>query len=270
MGGGCVEHALRLAAHEMVLRGIGGRLTYELDHDFGYDDGMICGGSLEVGVQCMVGQRDAEALSRNIVELRNGLSTVLTLRFGADGKQVGFRIRVEGVPKLLIAGGGHITRCLAPLAGSIGFAVHVVDDRTEYANEIRFPPPTHFTVGDIPGILRNWPIDANTYIVIVTRGHKHDEAALAAVLYSDARYVGMIGSTRKVNVVFDDLRNAGVLNEPLSRVHAPIGIPIRAKTAEEIAVSIAAELIKVRRSVIGVPVEGPFDVEHEQERSKTT
>ena len=167
---------------------------------------------------------------------------------------------VSTAAALVIAGAGHITRCLAPLARDLGFQVWIVDERSSYANSDRFPPPLCPVVGEIAGTLRQWDIDESTYVVIVTRGHRHDEAALSAVLHSSAKYVGMIGSQRKTQVVFDDLRHQGFRDVELSRVHAPIGLAIGAKTAEEIALSIAAELIKVRRATSHAAVEGPFAV----------
>ncbi|RME39326.1 MAG: XdhC/CoxI family protein, partial [Planctomycetota bacterium] len=117
-----------------------------------------------------------------------------------------------------------------------------------FANADRFPPPMRPVVGDIEETLRGFPIDASTYVVIVTRGHRHDERALAAVVDSPARYIGMIGSRRKIDVIFDGLRRRGVSGERLARVHAPIGLDIGAVTTDEIALSIAAQLVSVRRN----------------------
>lgn len=258
LGGGCVEALIRRTAHEMLLRKEGGLLNYDLDHDFGFDDGMICGGTLDVGVQILLGQSSAAALVQTVQELERGSPSRLCLRVPSGGRLEEYRIRVEARPTLVVAGGGHITRCLAPLACQLGFAVHVIDERKEYANPDRFPSPMRAVAGEIGPTLRNWPIDGNTYVVIVTRGHKHDETALQAVLGSPARYLGMIGSRRKVQVVFDDLRHRGVAEPQLARVRAPIGLDIGAKTAEEIAVSIAAELVGVRRKEAAPAVEGPF------------
>jgi xanthine dehydrogenase accessory factor len=136
----------------------------------------------------------------------------------------------------------------------------VLDDRGEYANADRFPSPIQPVAGDIAQTLRDFAVGPNTYVVIVTRGHKHDEAALRAVIGRSARYVGMIGSRRKIAVTFDDLRHAGASPAELERVHTPIGVDIGAVTPEEIAVSIAAELIAVRRASRKRAVEGPFPV----------
>ena len=103
-------------------------------------------------------------------------------------------------------------------------------------------------------------MDANTYVVVVTRGHAHDQRALHAVIDSPAKYLGMIGSRRKIRVIFDDLEHLGVDRAKLERVHTPIGLTIGAVTVPEIAVSIAAELIQVRRADASRAVEGPFEV----------
>ncbi len=108
------------------------------------------------------------------------------------------------------------------------------------------------------GTLGGWPIDGSTYIVIVTRGHRHDERALAAVYGSPAKFIGMIGSRRKVDVVFKDLKQDGAMSEQLARVHAPIGLNINAVTVEEIVVSICAQLVSVRRADYAGAVQGPI------------
>ncbi|GAF88589.1 unnamed protein product, partial [marine sediment metagenome] len=183
------------------------------------------------------------------------------VRVKTDEGFVEYRVRIEATPKLVIAGGGHIGRALAAVTVPLGFHVSVIDDRTEFASTERFPPPIKPTVGNIAEALKRWPIDANSYIVIVTRGHKHDERALGAVLDSPARYIGMIGSKRKIEVIYDNLRHDGAAQEQLDRIHAPIGLAIGAVTPEEIAVSIAAQLVAVRRAgQQRESVAGPFPI----------
>jgi xanthine dehydrogenase accessory factor len=121
-------------------------------------------------------------------------------------------------------------------------------------------------VADIEASLREWPVDAQTYIVIVTRGHRHDGRALAAVIDSPAKYVGLIGSKRKVKTIFEDLLSQGASLEKLLKVHAPIGFEIGAVTVPEIAVSIAAELVAVRRGRGGVAA-APLKFEAEKLRA---
>ncbi len=264
LGGGCVEADIRKRAHGLLgAAGSGGGelITVELDHDFGYDDGMICGGQMDVAMAVLSSSTDLSPYRTAIDRLRTGQAASLPIRVESKGERVEYRVRLEAEPKLLIVGGGHISRVLAPMVAQIGFRVCVLDDRADYANADRYVSPIDTHVGDIAVTLRDWPIDANTYIVIVTRGHKHDEAALQAVVGSSARYIGMIGSRRKIAVVFDDLRQAGTTGEQLANVHAPVGLSINAVTAEEIAVSIAAELVSVRRSERRERVEGPFPVD---------
>lgn len=260
LGGGCMEADVRRRAHELLTDARSELFTFELDHDFGYDDGMICGGQMDVAVSVLDSANHIPPIRRAVADLQRGEASSLALRIATDKGLVEYRLRLESAPRLLIAGGGHIARRVADLAVPLGFCVTVLDDRSAYANAERFPPPITPLVGDIAKTLSDSPIDANTYIVIVTRGHQHDERALEAVLDSPARYVGMIGSHRKIDVIFEDLRHAGASDEQLARVHAPIGLSIGSVTTQEIAVSIAAELVSVRRAQRHRAVEGPFPV----------
>ncbi len=157
-------------------------------------------------------------------------------------------------PTLLVVGAGHVAVPVAELGPLLGFRTVVLDDRAEFVTRERFPRADELLVGDIPAELARFPINRQTHIVIVTRGHAHDEAALQAVLDSPAFYIGMIGSRRKVRTVFDNLRAAGASEEALSRVRAPIGLDIGAETPEEIALSIMAEIVMLRRGGQGEPL----------------
>jgi xanthine dehydrogenase accessory factor len=147
------------------------------------------------------------------------------------------------------------------LAAGLGFRVVVIDDRADLLGPARLPPPIEPAAGDVAAVLRKWPIDANTYVVVVTRGHRRDEQALHAVIDSPAKYLGMIGSRRKIRTIFDDLVELGVARAKLDRVNTPVGLKIGAVTVPEIAVSIAAELIQVRRAAGFKAVEGPFEID---------
>ena len=153
-------------------------------------------------------------------------------------------------PTLYLVGAGHVAMPTAALAHTCGFRVVVIDDRADMASEARFPDAAERLVGDIEAVLRGLPLASNAYVVIVTRGHALDEEALHAVIDAPAAYVGMIGSRRKVRTIYDHLRAAGVPQEQLDRVHSPIGIDIGSETPAEIAVSIVAEMIAVRRGVV--------------------
>jgi xanthine dehydrogenase accessory factor len=156
---------------------------------------------------------------------------------------------VPGAPGLLIFGGGHVSKYVSRMASMAGFRVTIVDDREKFANRERFPEASRTIALDLPEAFRQLTIKPSTYIVIVTRGHRHDEEVLGRVIGSKARYIGMIGSKKKVLTTFEHLIAGGVPPALLERVHSPIGIEIGAVTAEEIGISVTAELIAERRGV---------------------
>ncbi len=147
---------------------------------------------------------------------------------------------------VFVFGCGHISTYFVPLAKTVEFKVVVADDRPDFANRERFPNADEIVLDDFEGLLEKLRIDENAYLVIVTRGHFHDKIVLEQALQTHARYIGMIGSRRKVRMVLENLKEKGVSEDLLKRVHAPIGLDIGAETPEEIAVSILAELIQVR------------------------
>jgi xanthine dehydrogenase accessory factor len=154
-------------------------------------------------------------------------------------------------PLLVIAGGGHVGQALALQAGLVGFQVVVMEDRSEFADPALYPPGVVTRCGDIDRELAGFPVAGDTYIAVVTRGHQHDKGALAACIHKPAAYIGMIGSKRKVALLRKDLLESGAATEEeLGRVYAPIGLDIGAETVPEIATSIVAQLIAVRRKGI--------------------
>jgi xanthine dehydrogenase accessory factor len=155
---------------------------------------------------------------------------------------------------LLIVGAGHVGKALATIGDMCGFSVEIIDDRPEFANAERFPEADRITCGRFDEVLDRYPIDSNTYVVCVTRGHKHDETSLRLVAPTDAAYVGMIGSIRRVGAVLKHLIEDGIDPRAVERVHTPIGLDIGAETPEEIAVSIMAEIIQVRRGGSSLPM----------------
>ena len=167
-----------------------------------------------------------------------------------------FEVYVEVVrpPTLLIAGGGHVGGFVAKLGKLVGFQVAVVDDRPEFANRERFPDADQIICEEFIPALEAFPITETTYVVVVTRGHKQDEASVRAVATSNAAYIGMIGSRRRAGAVMKLLRESGVPKEALERVRTPIGLDIHAETPEEIAVSIIAEIIMARFGGTGRPL----------------
>jgi xanthine dehydrogenase accessory factor len=160
---------------------------------------------------------------------------------------------LEATPRLYVVGAGHVGYHLSRLAQTIGFRIHVVDDREKFASRDRFPEADEVVVDAIPEWLLQANIPSNAYVVIVTRGHTHDLDALRSLAARDLRYLGLIGSKAKVKRIYDALLAEGISPESLQRVHAPVGLDIGAVSPEEIAVSILAELIAVRRGKIHDP-----------------
>jgi xanthine dehydrogenase accessory factor len=154
---------------------------------------------------------------------------------------------VEPPATLLVVGAGHIGRSLAKIGAEVGFSVAVLDDRPDYASPELIPEADQVICADFEEALSQFPINESTYIVMVTRGHKQDELSLRATVTSRAAYIGMIGSRRRTAAVLQHLAEEGFPQDALDRVHTPIGLDIGAETPEEIAVSIIAEIIMVRR-----------------------
>jgi len=167
-----------------------------------------------------------------------------------SGQAITFLQPIAPPPRLLILGAGHIGRALARQAAWLDFEVTVIDDRAEFACRERFQEGTALVVGEIERAVREFPISADTYIVIVTRGHSHDAEALRVCIRSPAAYLGMVGSRNKVALMRERfLREGWASSQEWDRVHTPIGLKIGSRTVEEIAVSIAAELIQVRSRI---------------------
>ena len=156
-------------------------------------------------------------------------------------------------PTLLVVGAGHVAMPVAELGHQCGFRVVVLDDRPEMVSEARFPHAAERLSGDIVARLSKLELTSQWHIVIVTRGHAFDLEALRTVVDSQAAYLGMIGSRRKVRTTFERLMADGVPQSRLGRVHAPIGLDIGAQTPAEIAVSILAEIIWLRKGTSGRP-----------------
>lgn len=163
--------------------------------------------------------------------------------------------------ELVICGGGHVGQAVAKVARLLDFNVTVIDDRAEFATREKFPDEkVRLLAQDFLEALRSLKLTPASHIVIVTRGHRHDEICLEAVIDKPARYIGMIGSRRRTTTIRERLKRAGVAPEWLRRVHAPIGLDINAQTPEEIALAIMAEIVLVRRGGTGAPKshEGPM------------
>jgi xanthine dehydrogenase accessory factor len=308
LGGGCVEAEVKRRALS-VLNELGARaevFSFCLDDDYGWDDGLICGGRMTIladplrvrseewGVRSEKssfaphsyyhryrelvesgrGCTEVVALANNLIQLQVGSRYL----FDAAGEPVGqladtpapaeVRDQLKPLTKrpgpavhkglaylpvlprvtLVIVGAGHVGQAVAKLAAEVDFDIWVLDDRDKYASQQRFPQAERRIVGDIGRTLQELARDVHPgmYCLIMTRGHNHDEEALYHLCRTNAGYVGMIGSKRKIKLIYEDLVAKGIPEEVLAKVHAPLGLPIGSQTVPEIAVSIVAELIRCR------------------------
>jgi xanthine dehydrogenase accessory factor len=196
---------------------------------------------------------DEQVSSRALEALRQGKSQ--TVPGTADEPAMFLEVQVAA-PTLLIAGAGHIAVPLARLGHMLGFRVVVLDDRPMFANEERFPEADEVIAAPFGETLAGFPLDDQTYVVLMTRGHAHDLECLVEVIDRPAAYIGMIGSRRRVRGVLDMVGERGVSEKLLARVHAPIGLDIGALTPEEIALSVMAEVVKARRGGTGRSLSG--------------
>jgi xanthine dehydrogenase accessory factor len=301
LGGGCVEaevkrQALRTLADASPTQQL---FTFCLDDNYGWDDGLICGGRMIILAHPLTPDRCLTYFGqfRQLVDSGAGCTEAAVVNAEQGGAPIGSRclfdaagnrvdtlgpelpqsvrdglIPLEKRPvawqahgvaylpvlpriALLIVGGGHVGQAVAKLAGEVDFDVWVLDDRAPYASAERFPAAQRFLVGDIGAQLQTLghEITPSVYALIVTRGHGHDEEALYHLANSSAGYVGMIGSKRKIKLIFEDLHARGIAKTALDRVHAPLGFAIGSQTVPEIAVSIVAELIAHRNLGASVP-----------------
>ena len=172
----------------------------------------------------------------------------LTLEQAAgQSERIAFLELIKPLPWLVIAGAGHVGKALAHIGALLDFHVYVIDDRPGFANKDNIPDADLLKVADVGNAMRELDPRPDTYVVIVTREHRHDAEALRSCIGSNAAYIGMIGSKHKVAVMKKQFLDKGwATEEQWSRIHSPVGIPIGSKTVQEIAVSIAAELVKTR------------------------
>jgi xanthine dehydrogenase accessory factor len=149
--------------------------------------------------------------------------------------------------KLIIFGAGHISRSIAPLMRGAGFQVSVVEDSPDLLQKDKFPETQDLILTDMEQFARDLPPDSQTYIVLLSRGFSRDKAILSQLIQKDFKYIGMIGSQRKIRTMEEELEKQGVPREAFSKLHAPVGLDIGAETPEEIAISIAAEIIAAKK-----------------------
>jgi xanthine dehydrogenase accessory factor len=208
IGGGCVEAEMTRRARHVIETGRAQLASYDLTPDQAGEDGLVCGGRMQVFIEPIV-----------------------------------------GTPTLCLFGAGHVAQPLARLGKLAGFRVEVTDDRARFANVERFPEADAVIVGEVSAAVPRLTLNPNTYAVVVTRGHRGDADALHAVLGRGLRFVGLLGSRAKLVHVAAALTERGVSREEIAKIHCPLGLAIGAVSPEEIAVSVLAELIAVRRGV---------------------
>src|SRR5271170_6535628 len=207
IGGGCVEAEVWNAAREVMDTGKPRHMSFNLGQDAAYDNGLICGGQLDVFVEPVLPS-----------------------------------------PRAFIFGAGHISKSLSQVLTMAGFLSTVIDDREAFANRERFPDADEVLSGEYETIFPSLAIHESSYIVIVTRGHRDDMRVLRWAVTTNACYISMIGSRRKVINVVKELEGEGIAAESFARVFAPMGLEIGAISPEEIAVSVVAEMIALRRA----------------------
>ena len=210
VGGGCVEAEVWAAARKVIEEEKPRKLTFNLNNDPSYDTGLLCGGTLDIFVEPIL-----------------------------------------PTPYLYIFGAGHVSMALSKVATLAGFSAIIIDDRDTYANRERFPEAVEIYADDYEKVFERLLPNGSSFLIAVTRGHRDDMRVLRWAVGTAARYVGMIGSKRKVIEIVKYLEEKeGIAPAQLTRVHAPIGLDIGAISPEEIAVSIVAEMIAVRRGAL--------------------
>jgi len=207
IGGGCVEAEVWNAAREVMETEKSKHMSFNLGQDAAYDNGLICGGQLDVFVEPVIPS-----------------------------------------PRAIIFGAGHISKSLCKVASLAGFSTTIVDNRDSFANRERFPEADEIFAEEYEDVFPKLSIYESTYLIIVTRGHRDDMRVLRWAATTPARYVAMIGSKRKVISVVKELEKDGLSRDQLDRIYAPMGLEIGAISPEEIVISVAAEMIAVRRN----------------------
>lgn len=250
-----LRRAGQRAALATIVHTNGSIPSYESSRMLVREDGSIAG---TIGGGCV--EAEVWAAAKEVMQVEQPRKMTFNLNNDAtydSGLICGgtLEIFVEPIlpsPTLYIFGGGHVSGAVARAAHSVGFAVGVIDDRESFANRERFPMAGEIYTSFEEAFEKVKP-NASSYLLIVTRGHKDDMRVLAWAVRTSARYVGMIGSKRKVISVYKALEKEGYSPAEFERVHAPVGLNIGALTPEEIAISITAELIGIRRNAETMP-----------------
>jgi len=255
LGGGCLEAEAQRLALSALKTGKPETFELVLDHDFGWDDGLICGGKV-CGIILPNAQKLGEAIWPLLAAREMPLIWGVTGMFDvsiADHAPPDwiFSEQISPPCELWIAGSGHIAQAVAPLALKLDFNVSIFDDRPELANHEFFPKETAIHVGNWGDVLSRPFPKAPTVGLIVTRGHNHDALVLESWIKRPFSFLGMIGSKRKWRMISEKFQAAKIATvEELARVACPVGIKIESKSVTEIAVSIAAQLIDKRAEIL--------------------
>ena len=264
LGGGCLEAEIQHRAIDALRSGEAASFDLVLDHDFGWDDGLICGGKV-LGVILPNAQQAGEAFWSQLLERKTALAWGVKSDFSivpapaapvdaaTESTGPGW-LYVETIPQpcaLWIAGAGHVAQAVVPLALQLDFSVRVFDDRPALASHRFFPPETGLEA-DVWDKLLATPLPAQPcFGLIVTRGHRHDALVLEKWIQRPFSFLGMIGSARKARMIFEHFLEEGLATaEQLKQVACPVGIKIRSRTVPEIAISIVAQLIERRAEVL--------------------
>jgi xanthine dehydrogenase accessory factor len=250
MGGGCLEAEVRKRALEALRSGEPTQFDLVLDHDFGWDDGLICGGK----VTCVLLPKPENALAvfRELIQRESPRVWGIDANFNVVmcdelSPALLYREKVAPQEKLWIAGAGHVARAVAPIAEMVDFEVTVFDDRPAMAEEKFFTPATKFRIGYWDELLREPLSKIPTLGLILTRGHQHDALVLSKWVHHPFAFLGMIGSRRKKSMIFTQFVEEGIATrEQLERVACPVGLPIGDVSVQEIALSITAQLVQNR------------------------
>jgi len=262
LGGGCLEAEIQQRAIQSLRTGESTTFDLLLDHDFGWDDGLICGGKV-FGVILPNAQKMGESFWTELAERQQtmcwGVKTDFeiarseaTINFQPSGLNFLYRETVTPPCALWIAGAGHIAQAVAPLALQLDFNVTVFDDRPALANYDFFPDEALLKVGEWEKFAALTLPEVPSFALVVTRGHRHDALVLKDWIHKPFLFLGMIGSARKARTIFNHFAEEKIATtEQMARVACPVGIEIRSQSVPEIAVSIMAQFIQKRAELVG-------------------
>jgi xanthine dehydrogenase accessory factor len=258
LGGGCLEAEIQQRALESLRTGQPATFDLLLDHDFGWDDGLMCGGRVE-GLILPDAQRSGPDFWALLAERQRlqtwGVTKAFCVAGGATAAAAGgdwlYRETVMPPCALWIAGAGHIAQAVAPLALQLDFSVTVFDDRPALANHDFFPSAVALQVDTWERLCALPLPEVPAFGLIVTRGHRHDALVLRHWIHKPFLFLGMIGSARKARTIFAHFIEEQIAGpEELKRVACPVGVPIQAQSVPEIAVSIMAQFIEKRAALV--------------------